>query len=112
MKKTILKVTLGMLVVGWLIGGAVISAQEVKEYKPTEVQLLRLQVKQKDAQMAQLRFQAAQQAFQSSINDLQIEASKIKEQNQWDKGTIFNADSLTFSEAPKPEPPKKVEGKK
>lgn len=93
-----------------LIG--VVQAQEKKEYKLTEVQLLRLQVKQKDAQIAQVRFQASQQAFQAAINDLQAEASKVKEQNSWDKDVIFNADALTFSEAPKPEAAKKPEVKK
>lgn len=83
-------------------GEGIIKAQEKKEYKLTEVQLLRLQVKQKDAQIAQVRFQASQQAFQAAINDLQAEASKVKEQNQWDKDVVFNADALTFSEAPKP----------
>lgn len=113
MKKAILKVTLVTLVIGWLIGGAVISAQEKKEHKPTEVQLLRLQVKQKDAQMAQVRFQVAQQAFQASVNELQAEANKVKEQNGWAKETEFNADTLAFLEAPKaPKQPAKVEEKK
>lgn len=113
MKRLVLKVTLGMLVVGWLVGGAVISAQDTKEYKPTEVQLLRLQVKQKDAQMAQVKFQLAQQAFQASVNDLQAEANKVKEQNSWEASVTFNADTLVFAEAPKPPAPaKKPEGKK
>lgn len=96
------KLALVILVIGWFAGGVVIGAQEKKEYKLTEVQLLRLQVKQKDAQIAQVRFQASQQAFQAAINDLQAEASKVKEQNSWDKDVVFNADALTFSEAPKP----------
>src|SRR6267378_483908 len=48
------------------------------KYEPTEVERLRLEVKQKDAQLAQVQLQRAQQAFQQSLALLDEEAGKVK----------------------------------
>lgn len=76
-----------------------VLAQQTK-YEPTEVQLLRLQVKQKDAQLAQVQLQRAQQAFQGALAALDAEAGAVKKANNWPADVQFSPDTLTF-EVPK-----------
>jgi hypothetical protein len=79
---------------------AIPQGQEEKKYEPTEVQSLRLQVKQKDTQLAQI-------AFQRALGALYEEASKVKKENNWPNELVINPDTLTFSMPPKPPEQKK-----
>lgn len=76
-------------------------AQAAKGLLPSEVQRLRLQLKQKDAQLAQKDLYIAQQNFQAAIKLLNDEAAKVKQDNGWPAATGFNADTLQFAEGPK-----------
>lgn len=69
-------------------------------YKPTELQALKLQVLQKDAQLAQIQLQRAQQAFQGALAALDAEAGAVKKANNWPADVQFSPDTLTF-EVPK-----------
>ena len=73
------------------------------KYQPTEIQLLKLQVKQRDAQLAQRDLQTAQTKFQQSILDLTNEAEVIKKENKWDEKVTFDPNTISFSEPPKKE---------
>jgi hypothetical protein len=81
------------------------------ELKPTEVQSLRLQVKQKDALLAKQRLEAlqtviqgAQADYQRALQDLTTTADSVKLENGWRADTQFDPNQLTFSPAP-PTPP-------
>lgn len=77
------------------------------KYQPTEVQSLRLQVAQKNAQLAQAALQSAQRAFADAFSALQQEAAKVKAEQKWDDAKVtFNPDTLTFVDAPTPAAPK------
>ena len=87
-----------------------LGAQGVKapEYKPTEIQSLRLQVKQKDAQIAQRDLQSAQARFQEAFAALNNEAAEVKKENKWPDDVSFDPNTLNFTApAPKPAAPKK-----
>jgi hypothetical protein len=88
------------------------KAGEPPKYVPTEVQALRLQVLQKDAQLAQVQLQRlndavqqSQQAFQKALQALQAGADEVKKANGWPADTQFSQDQLTFSAPPPPPPP-------
>ena len=73
-------------------------------FQPNEVQSLRLQVKQKDAQLAQRELQLTQQAltnaqekFQKALKELTDEGEAIKKANNWDAKVTMNPDTLAFS---------------
>jgi hypothetical protein len=83
-----------------------ISAQEKPKYTPTEVQLLRLQVIQKDAFLLKAQMQDLQRQFGDKVGDLQRTAEKIKLEQGWPPETSFDMDKLTFS-APPPKEEKK-----
>ena len=68
---------------------------------PTEIQSLRLQLKQKDALLAKRTLEDAQTAFQKALTDLQSEGEKIKTDNNWPKDTQFDPNTLQFSPATK-----------
>ena len=74
-------------------------AQE-KDYKPSEIQLLRLQVKQKDAFLAQRDVNDAQTRFNQALTELQDEAKKVETENSWADVT-FNPQDLSFKATPK-----------
>ena len=91
-----------------LIGSASCQTAKAPTFEPNEVQALRLQNKQKDAQMMQMVLQQAQQQFQQKLKDLNDEADKVKNENKWPSDVAFNADTLKFAPAAKtPEPPAK-----
>lgn len=69
------------------------------KYQPTEVQSLRLQVAQKNAQLAQAALQQAQRNFQDAFAALNAEAEKVKAEEHWDAKVTFDPDKLTFAEA-------------
>jgi predicted lipid-binding transport protein (Tim44 family) len=78
------------------------QAPPPKKYQPTEVESLRLQVKQKDAQLASYQAQQAQQAAQKAYADLMAEADKVKEAEHWPANVQFDPSQLSFSEPPAP----------
>lgn len=80
------------------------------KYEPTELQRLKLQVLQRDAQLAQVQLQRAQQAFQGALAALDAEAGEVKKSNKWPAEVQFSPDTLTF-DVPKL-PPGQPEAKK
>ena len=103
--KTAVRITI-LSIVTILIYIVAIAAQQKesnKVYTPTEVQSLRLQVKLKDAQMAQQALQIAQQNAQKALIEYQAEAEKVKNDNGWPKDVRFDPNNMTFSEPPKEE---------
>jgi hypothetical protein len=98
-----------LIVMAFLSGFIVGYAEDAKpKYAPSEVQALRLQVRQKDAQLAQRELQMTctepQQKFQKAISDLNAEAEKVKKDNGWPKEATFNPDTLAFTEPPPAKP--------
>ena len=71
-----------------------------KSYTPSEVQMLRLEVKQKTALLAQRDVNDAQTRFNQALTELQDEAKKVEEENSW-KDAQFNPQDLTFKPMPK-----------
>jgi hypothetical protein len=94
------------LAVGLLFATGLFGQSVAPALTPTEVQSLRLQVKQKDAQIAQKEMQEATVKFQGALTDLQNEGKKVVTENKWPDTTVFDPNTLRFSEAPKPEPAK------
>jgi hypothetical protein len=82
-----------------VLGFATFGQAPTPKYQPTEIQLLRLQVLQRDAQIAQMQ-------FYQKVAALQAEGQKVKTENKWPADVRFNPDTLTFEEAPPPPPPK------
>src|ERR1700739_1879914 len=80
------------------------------KYGPHEVQSLRLQLKHKDAELAQIALQTAQAAFQRAMSDLTEEGKRVKTENKWPEDVQFSPNDMSFSE-PAP-PPAKPEEKK
>jgi hypothetical protein len=64
---------------------------------PTEVQSLRLQVRQKDAVIAKQALDSAQAKFQQALADLNAEAERVKTENKWDKSVAFDMNDLHFT---------------
>jgi hypothetical protein len=91
-------------------GLAVVGAEIKPKYAPTEIQTLRLQLRQKDAQIAQKDYFIAQQNFQAAVKALDDEADKVKTENQWPSGVLFDKDKLTFAEPPPEQPHSTLEG--
>ena len=83
-----------------ILSYAVYGQEKVKEYKPTEVQSLRLQVMQRDAQLLQAQLQNVQRQFQEKVSELMSTANKFKLENGWPPETTFDPDKLTFSAPP------------
>ena len=90
-----------------------------KKYEPTREQHLELEVKQKDAIIAQIQFNQAQAALQRSYQELEEAAAAVKRANGWPPEIQFNQQTLAFGPqppappAPAPLPvPKPAEGKK
>lgn len=86
-----------------------VLGQEKKSFVPSELQLLRLQLRQRDAQLAQRDLQAAQARFQQALADLNDAAQNVKRENKWDDKVQFNPDTVTFAipetpKAPAPAP--------
>ena len=76
------------------------AAQSAPELKPSEVQMLRLEVKQKTALLAQRDVNDAQTRFNQALTELQDEAKKVEEENKWTDAQ-FNPQDLTFKPMPK-----------
>lgn len=98
--------------VAWILAGVFLLAtfrlypQEAKTihvnkpYEMSEIQKLRLQVKQKDAQLAQQASAIAQNNFQRTINDFNAEVRAIEKENNWPETLQLNPDTLEFKEPP------------
>lgn len=82
----------------WLIG----KAQAPATYKPTEVQQLRLQVKQRDAWLAQRDAIEAQRRYQQAVGELNALGEAIRMENGWPESVVFNPDKVEFSQTPPP----------
>jgi hypothetical protein len=79
-----------------------------KLLEPTELQSLRLQVKQKDALLARNLLEQAQGNFQKALDALKDEGDRVKAENGW-KDAQFDPSTLQF--AVPAAPPAKKEGK-
>ena len=100
------------LALGALLLGSFAFAQGTStDFKPSEVQSLRLQVKIKDAQLAQKESAEAQQKLQSAIQSVNQEVESIKTENKWPAGVNYNFQTQTFT-APPPPPAEKPAEKK
>jgi hypothetical protein len=83
-------------------------AQDKAKYQPTEIQLLKLQNKQKDAVIAKQALDALQaqitnqqKAFQEALKSLNDEAEAIKKENSWPKELTFDPNNVVFTEPAK-----------
>jgi hypothetical protein len=95
-----------------LVIGSLASCQTAKapEYKPNELQMLKLQVRQKDAQIKKQSLVQAQAEFQAAYGALMDEENAIKKENKWPDTLLFDPDKLQFTAPPKPvETPKPAE---
>jgi hypothetical protein len=108
--EVILACTLGFL--GSWSAGLILEAQTVQSkppapsvYVPSEVQLLRLQVKQRDALLAQQELLRAQAQYQNALAALNAEADKVKLDNKWPATLTFDPGTVTFNEPPAPAMP-------
>jgi hypothetical protein len=90
------------LVMGLLVTAGVVMGADAPKYNPSEVQTLRLQVKQKDAQLAQLDMQAATERFQVALNGLQQAGEAVRVENKWPDTVKFDPNTLSFNEASAP----------
>ncbi len=83
-----------------LLATVAMAQDKPKEYRLSEVQSLRLQVRQKDALLAKSNLETAQRQFQQALTDLTAEGDKIKSENGWAKEVQFNPNDLTYSAPP------------
>jgi len=82
-----------------------------KEYKLTEIQKLRLQVKLDAAKEAQTQMQIAQSQFNQAINAFNDQVLATKKENNWPDTLKIDPQTLTFMEPP-PEPKAPTEAPK
>jgi Tfp pilus assembly protein PilF len=87
-----------VMLVMFVIVLTAVAADEKPKYQLSEVQTLKLQVKQKDAQLAQRDLSQAQQNFTKALQALSDEANQVKVENKWDVGVVFNPDTLSFAD--------------
>jgi hypothetical protein len=80
-----------------MLSYAVYGQEKPHEYKLTEIQQLKLQVMQKDAQLLQAQLQQVQRQFQEKVSELMSTAQKVKLENGWPPETQFDPDKLVFS---------------
>lgn len=76
-----------------------------KKYETTETEQLKLQLKQKDAIIAQIDLNTAQRQMQDAMAAINAEAEVVKKAHGWDESVLFNTTSLTFVDPPKPPTP-------
>ena len=88
-----MRAILAVIVLIMITGGAM--AEESK-YQPNEIQSYRLQLKFKDAQLAQRDLALAQLNFNVAVNLLNAEGDKIRIENKWPEEVKFDADKLQF----------------
>lgn len=106
---------LSVILITW---SAAIGGQEKeksappKKFELSEVQQLKLQVKQRDALLAKAAMDSAQANFQQAVLNLTAEADRIKIENSWPKETQFSPNELTFNEPPAPKKDAAKKGEK
>lgn len=109
------KVLWAVYITVWLaVFVAFAAAQQkpaAKTLEPTEVQHLRLEVAQKDAQLAYATFQQAQVAYQKAVVNLQQLGEQTKRDNKWPAEVTFDLSTLVFTQ-PVPPAPEKGQEKK
>lgn len=86
-----------ILTVAWIMAGR-LDAQ-TPSFKPTELQSLRLQVKQRDAWLAQRDFLDAQRRYQQAVADLTTLGEQVEKENSWPSSVKFDANTLEFAPA-------------
>src|SRR5271156_1867993 len=69
------------------------------EYRLTDLQTQTLQNMQKDAQLASIQAQQAQQILAAKVTALQEEANKVKKENSWPDSTAFDIAQVKFCDA-------------
>jgi hypothetical protein len=90
-----------IVALGTLIGAGIVSCQtKPAALTPTELETLKLQVKQKDAQLKRQAFNQAQAEFQAAYGALMDEANAVKKDHKWPVETLFDPDKLQFSQPP------------
>lgn len=87
----------------WTVTRAIDS--KTPEYKPNETQMLRLQLKQSQAQTKRLVLAQAQADFNAAYGALMDEANAVKKENKWPADTLVDPDKLQFTAPPKALPP-------
>lgn len=86
-------------------------ADAVQSYEATEVENLRLQVIQRDAQLAQIAAQQANAQFQKTVNEFNAEVETIKKAHNWPAGVqvdpvaLSKTNEIKFVAPPPPLPP-------
>lgn len=78
-----------------------------KEFKPSEVQRLRLELLQKDASIAQLHVSYAQQKLNEALQLIYKECVKVRQENNWPEDVGCDVNSLDFKQPEKPKEEKK-----
>jgi hypothetical protein len=101
-EKIIIVIAIGLFIV-MLVN--VFAEDSPNSYQPTEIQHLRLEVKQREVQLAQKDFFIAQQNLNMSLKALNDEAARVKIENKWPDGLVFNQEKLSFTEELKPPAP-------
>ena len=91
-------ITLIALLVGMVV--AAIGTETAKEYKPTELQQSKLQVKQLQAQLAQVALREAQSNFQQKVKELMEEGVQVQKAQGWPATVTMNPDTLQFAAPP------------
>src|SRR4029077_9309968 len=91
-------VFLALMAMGYALWGQ--EKPSPKEYRLSEIQLLKLQVVQRDAMLLKSQMQDLQRQFGDKVGDLQRTAEKIKLENSWPPETRFDMDKLEFSAPP------------
>lgn len=95
-----------ILVLVLITSSVAIAEDKPKKYEASEIEHLRLQIKQKDAQIAQIYFMQSQQKYNEAVQDLYRECTAIRDQHKWPETVTCKPEDLTFSETPKTEPKK------
>ena len=98
--KSVTYLAFGLLVTS----GILMAADTPKTYTPTEIQTLRLQVKQRDAQLAQQNVLAAQEKFQAILAGLQGYGEAVRVENKWPDTVKFDPNTLSFTDTAQPVP--------
>jgi hypothetical protein len=100
------------LLIGLAISAASIHSQEKPKDPPkfeaTEVQHLKLEVKQRDALLAQRDLTMAQRVYNESVAALGAECESVRKENNWPQGVSCDLQTLNFA-APKAEEKKPEE---
>ena len=81
----------------WIVVAALGQTPPTSQYKPTEIQQLKLENRRKDAVIAKQQLDMAQANFNQALSALQTEGAEVKKENKWPDTVAFDPDKLTFS---------------